>query len=81
MRSSADSYLVCLDRGISLDELPLEKYRKEPSAFDEDIYEAIKMESCVDRRNTYGAPGLEVMDQVISECRSWLFENMESPAD
>ncbi len=49
--------LRCLDEGIKLDDLSLEEYKKESELFDEDIYEAISMKVCVDRRLTKGAPG------------------------
>ncbi len=49
--------LDCLDKGIKLDDLSLEDYKKESELFDEDIYEAISMKVCVERRLTKGAPG------------------------
>ena len=49
--------LRCIELGCQMDELPLEEYRKECPAFDEDIYEAISLKACVERRGTYGAPG------------------------
>ncbi len=64
--------LLCLDRHISLDELPLAEYRKISPVFDEDIYEAISLKTCVEKRVTLGAPGPEVMKQVIAEYRKEL---------
>ena len=64
--------LRCLQKNISLDELSLDEYREECPAVDEDIYEAIRMETCVNKRNTYGAPGPDAMAQVIEESRRWL---------
>ena len=49
--------LLCIDKGISLDELPLEEYQKVSPVFQDDIYEAIAMKTCVEKRNTIGAPG------------------------
>lgn len=48
--------LLCIDKKISLDELPMEEYKKISPVFDEDIYEAISMKTCVEKRNTIGAP-------------------------
>ena len=64
--------LLCIDRGISLDELPLEEYQKLSPAFQEDIYEAVSMKTCVEKRETYGAPGPEAMEKVIRENRKYL---------
>ena len=49
--------LLCLDKGISLDELPLEDYKAISPVFEEDIYDAISMKTCVEKRMTLGAPG------------------------
>ena len=57
--------LACIERGISLDELALEEYQKISPVFEEDIYDAISMKTCVDMRNTIGAPGKTAMEQVI----------------
>ena len=64
--------LACIDRGISLDELPLEEYRKISSVFEPDIYEAISMRTCVEKRTTIGAPGRKAMEQVIEIYRKRL---------
>ncbi|MDE7038253.1 MAG: argininosuccinate lyase, partial [Lachnospiraceae bacterium] len=49
--------LRCIETGIALDDLPLEEYRKISPVFKEDIYDAISMETCVNKRVTAGAPG------------------------
>ena len=58
--------LLCLDKHISLDELPLDEYQKLSPVFEEDIYEAISMKTCVEKRNTIGAPGRDAMKKVIA---------------
>ena len=57
--------LLCLDKGIALDDLSLEEFRAVSPVFGEDIYEAISMETCVKRRITTGAPGQDAMKQAI----------------
>ena len=59
--------LTCIEKGISLDELPLEEYQKNSPVFEKDIYEAISMRTCVEKRMTLGAPGPEIMEQVIAK--------------
>ena len=66
--------LRCLDRRISLDELSLEEYRQESPVFGEDIYEAISMKTCVEKRNTAGAPGPGAMAEEIREAEQYLAE-------
>ena len=53
--------LLCIEKGIALDELPLEEYQKISPAFQEDIYEAISLGTCVNKRVTTGAPGRDAM--------------------
>ncbi len=66
--------LLCIDKNISLDELPLEEYKKISSVFDEDIYEAISMKTCVEKRNTIGAPGHDAMVQILATNAKYLQE-------
>ena len=58
--------LYCIEKGISLDDMSLEEYQKISPVFEEDIYEAISLETCVEKRMTIGAPGREAMEQVIA---------------
>ena len=67
--------LLCIDRGISLDELPLEEYQKISPVFEEDIYDAVSMKTCVEKRDTYGAPGPDAMKKVIAVNREYLEKN------
>jgi len=66
--------LTCIDKGISLDELSLEEYKEISPVFEEDIYEAISLKTCVEKRNTIGAPGQEAMMKVIEINRAFLEE-------
>ena len=64
--------LDCRDKGCSLDDLPLEEFRKYSPVIDADIYEAISMKTCVERRNTTGAPGPEAIRAEIKRNREYL---------
>lgn len=57
--------LTCIEKKIPLDELTLEEYKKICPVFEEDVYEAISLETCVNKRTTIGAPGREAMEQAI----------------
>ena len=58
--------LLCIEKGIALDDLSVEEYKEISPVFEEDIYEAISMKTCVEKRMTIGAPGPEAMKQVIA---------------
>ena len=64
--------LMCIERGIPLDDLPLEDYRRLSPAFDEDIYSTISLDTCVNKRLTIGAPGRQAMQQVIDKDAKYL---------
>ena len=67
--------LTCIEKNISLDEMSLEEYQAISPVFEEDIYEAISMKNCVEKRNTIGAPGTEAMKEVIAIQEKYLLEN------
>ena len=67
--------LKCIEKGISLDELSLEEYKEISPVFEQDIYEAISMKTCVEKRETYGAPGPKVMEQIIAGNKEYLKNN------
>jgi argininosuccinate lyase len=64
--------LYCIDKGIALDDMELSEMQKLSPAFSEDIYEAISMKTCVEKRNTIGAPGHDAMTKVIAANDKWL---------
>ena len=66
--------LLCIKKGISLDDLSLEEYQEISPAFEEDIYDAISMKTCVEKRNTIGAPGQDAMKKVIEINEAYLKE-------
>ena len=69
--------LYCIDKGIALDDMSLEEYKAISPVFEEDIYEAIDVHTCVDKRNTIGAPGPKAMEQVIAINKKWIKEHEE----
>ncbi len=69
--------LFCIDKGISLDDMKLEDYQKISPVFKEDIYEAISMKTCVEKRVTKGAPGPDVMKKVVEENNKFLEEELK----
>ena len=64
--------LKCIEKNIALDDMPLEEYRAVSPVFEADIYEAISLETCVNKRVTIGAPGKLAMEKVIAEYEKYL---------
>ena len=64
--------LLCIDKGCALDDLTLDEFKKYSPVIEEVIYEAISMKTCVMKRCTKGAPGPDVMKDVIGEYKRYL---------
>ncbi len=55
-----------------IDEMTIDELRQFSDAFDEDIYDAVSMKTCVDKRLTTGAPGADAMKEEISLSKDYL---------
>lgn len=64
--------LMCIEKGIALDDLSLEEYKSVSPVFENDIYDAISLKTCVEKRLTLGAPGPEMMKKVIEICDEYM---------
>ena len=58
--------LYCIDKNCSIDELAIDELKSFSEMFDSDIYNAISLETCVNKRLTIGAPSPDAMKNVIS---------------
>lgn len=66
--------LYCIERDKAIDELSLEELKAISPVFEQDIYDAISLETCVNKRTTIGAPGPAAMKEVIRINREYLME-------
>ena len=64
--------LYCIDKGIALDNMSMEEFKAISPVFEDDIYDAISMKTCVEMRNTIGAPGKAAMEKVIKAEEEYL---------
>lgn len=64
--------LYCIDQNKSLDELKLEEFKEFSEIFEQDIFTAISLKTCVEKRITKGAPGQEEMAKVIAWNQEYL---------
>ena len=58
--------LYCIEHKKALDDMTMEEFKAISPVFEEDIYDAISMKTCVEMRNTIGAPGKAAMEKVIA---------------
>ena len=68
--------LYCIDKDICIDDLSMEEFKDFSPIFDEDVYEAINLLTCVEERNVIGGPSsssvkiqLEYLEKFISEVK------------
>lgn len=64
--------LYCIDKNTSIDALSLEELKSISDKFGSDIYDAISLKACVEKRLTVGAPGPDAMREVISLHKAYL---------
>ena len=64
--------LYCIQKGCSIDELSIEELKQISPVFEADVYEAISLKTCVEKRLTIGAPGQKAMEDVIRQNREFL---------
>lgn len=56
---------MCISKNTTLEELPIEDYKQQSELFDNDVYTAISLDTCVKERKSYGGPAPEnVMEQI-----------------
>ena len=66
--------LYCIDKNKSIDELGIDELRTFSDKFEPDVYDAISLKTCVEKRLTFGAPGPSMMKDVIALNRKYLEE-------
>ena len=64
--------LYCIEKDTSIDALSLDELQSICDKFEEDIYDAVSLKTCVEKRLTVGAPGPEAMKDVIRINREYL---------
>ncbi|MBO5165688.1 MAG: argininosuccinate lyase [Lachnospiraceae bacterium] len=67
--------LYCIDKDTSIDALSIEELKEVSDKFEPDIYDAVSLKTCVEKRLTLGAPGSEMMKEVIRINKEYLSGN------
>ena len=57
---------LCISKETTLEELPIEDYKQQSELFDNDIYQAISLDTCVKERKSYGGPSPESVTAQIA---------------
>ena len=68
-RVSGRLVAYCIEHGATLETLPLDTYREFSPLFGEDVYDAVDLDNCVNRRTVYGGPSAESVKRQIGLVR------------
>ena len=63
---------LCIKTGDTLDTLTLKDFRAISGLFDEDVYKALELKTCVNGRSVYGGPARESVEKQISNIEGFL---------
>lgn len=66
--------LTCIEKDKAIHEMTIEELKAISEVFEPDIYDAVSLKTCVEKRLTIGAPGPEAMKKVIAICEKYLKE-------
>ncbi len=68
---------TCIDKGLTLDNLPIEEYKKLSEKFDNDIYEAISLQKCIGGRAVTGGPAPQAVANPIEKIKNTVLKEDE----
>ena len=69
--------LYCIDKQCGIEDLSIDELKEFSPVFEEDVYDAVSLKTCVDRRLTTGAPGPEAMKEVIALAKEYLAKDWQ----
>ena len=64
-KATGELVALCIDKGTTLEELPLEEYKKICESFEDDVYEKINLDNCVNGRTSLGGPAPDSVKKQI----------------
>ena len=68
-KATGELVAICIDKGLTLETLPIEEYKAVCDIFDEDVYTAINLEKCVNDRLVTGGPSVKSIEDQITKAR------------
>lgn len=62
----------CLELNSTLEDLPIDEYKKLSNVFDNDIFESISLEKCLNDRSVLGGPAKSVVENHVEKVKTFL---------
>ncbi|MBQ8198818.1 MAG: argininosuccinate lyase [Lachnospiraceae bacterium] len=66
--------LTCIEKDKAIHEMTIEELKEISDVFEPDVFDAVSLKTCVEKRLTIGAPGPDAMNKVIALCEEYLKE-------
>lgn len=68
-KATGELVALCIDKGLTLETLPIEEYKKVCDIFESDVYDAIDLDNCLKKRTVKGGPSPECVMREIGAVR------------
>ncbi len=68
-KATGELVAICIDKGLTLETLPISEYQAVCNFFDEDVYTAICLEKCVNDRLVTGGPSKKSVEEQIRKTK------------
>ena len=68
-KATGELVALCIDKGLTLETLPLDEYKAVCDLFDDEVYTAINLEKCVADRLVEGGPSVQSVEKQIEKAR------------
>ncbi|MDO4529503.1 MAG: argininosuccinate lyase [Lachnospiraceae bacterium] len=62
----------CMEKGLILETYPLEEYKKHSNLFEEDVYEAVDLKACAEKRISEGGTSVQSVEKQIAYVKEQL---------
>ena len=69
---SGKTVFYCISKDKALEDLTIEEFKEFSSLIEEDVYDAISLETCVNERKIYGGPAKEAVETAIANGQNFL---------
>ena len=69
---SGKTVFYCISKDKALEDLTIEEFKEFSSLIEEDVYDAISLETCVNERKIYGGPAKEAVETAIQNGKEFL---------
>ncbi len=79
-KAAGELVALCIDKGLTLETLPLEEYQTICGLFDTGVYDAISLSACVSRRTVDGGPAPQCVMKEAAALEAWLKQEKEEKA-